>query len=153
MHGKQAKGFTLLEVVISIAALALLSIFLLQMFMASSNLNQRAQDSDMALAKTISAIEEVKGWDAIKPDAYENNNAGGFFIYTFYDRDWNLLEDNRQGSQFQLTLELSPESASAGLYAVNATVTDLTAVEDKAVLSYLHTKKYFPISAEGGDVG
>lgn len=57
---KGEEGFSLLEVIISIAALAILSIFILQMFLVSSKVNLKAKNMDYASNLCISVIEFFK---------------------------------------------------------------------------------------------
>lgn len=52
-------GFSLLEVILSIGALAVLSIFILQMFIVSANANKRAQEMDVASAMAISELDRL----------------------------------------------------------------------------------------------
>ena len=70
------KGFTLMEVVVSIIALAIAGIFILQFYIASSSANARAQAIDFSLAETISLVEEIKS--SSSADAYTSSNLGVF---------------------------------------------------------------------------
>ena len=138
---KKKNGFTLLEVIISVATLSVISLFIVQMFMASSNLNNRARNSDAALAVAITEIERIKGgtgpW------------TGSDIKY--YDNDWNIMDESSDNAFFILEMFVNPDISLPGLYAINTQVWELTSGEKDYLLSSLTTKKYFPIHAEVGD--
>jgi len=93
-------GFTLMEVVISIAALSILSVFILQMFITSANANARAQNIDMASAKAMSIMErfktlhDISELDALYPEFnIVPGTSGSFFFSERYGKDWNPDKD------------------------------------------------------------
>jgi prepilin-type N-terminal cleavage/methylation domain-containing protein len=135
---KKKNGFTLLEVIVSVAALSLLSVFILQMFMASARLNERAKNTDIAMTKAITEIERIKSATAI-----ETLPA----VHTLYfNNQWHPVSSaQRQEASFRLTLTLAGEGL--GLYNVTAEVRDIRANEDNRLLTSLQTKKYFPVAA------
>ena len=87
------EGFTLLEVILSIAIVAILSGFILQMFIVAADANTKAQNIDIASAKAANVIEQIKAcesFEAMKASEVmqsftKNENA----FYRVYDRDWN----------------------------------------------------------------
>ena len=92
---KNQDGFTLMEVVISIAALSILSVFILQMFITSANANARAQNIDIASAKAMSVMERFKSLDdisGVEKLYHEFNvttrNDGNFTFTERYGKDW-----------------------------------------------------------------
>ena len=99
MNMKNEDGFTLLEVILSITILAVISGFILDMFIVSSRVNNSAQDLDYASTKAAMSIELFKSLD--EPGEYVNNAEFGLsrpfgdgdllFIYTAYDDKWNEL--------------------------------------------------------------
>ncbi|MCX5714428.1 MAG: prepilin-type N-terminal cleavage/methylation domain-containing protein [Candidatus Omnitrophica bacterium] len=67
---KNAKGFSLAELLLAAAILALLSSMLLQTAISSFILNQTNRNSSIAIIHAQYAMEEIKGtnFDNIKPD-------------------------------------------------------------------------------------
>jgi prepilin-type N-terminal cleavage/methylation domain-containing protein len=129
---KPSKGFTLLEVILSVAALSLISIFILQMFMASARLNERAKNTDIAVTKAVSGIEQLKSGQV---GVLSEGNTEVYF-----DINWNTHSNQNGNACFVLMLTVTKEST--GLYALSATVTDIRPGEDNRVLASLDAKKY-----------
>lgn len=156
-------GFTLLEVVISIAALSLISVFILRMFLASSTLNERAKNADIALTKAISEIENLKKHKSLdeymidlsqytdKPGEYPGVyivhplNGDSYELCFYYDEKWNcigLYTSAPSEAVFCLQMDLIPEGQ--GLFSVSANVAEVRGEGENRSLAELETKKYFP---------
>ena len=60
---KDEQGFTLVEAIVSMAALAVISGFILQMFIVADNVNARAKAMDVGHTIVFSAIELYKSQD------------------------------------------------------------------------------------------
>ncbi|MDR1664455.1 MAG: type II secretion system GspH family protein [Clostridiales bacterium] len=149
------KGFTLLEVVLSIAALSMISIFLLQMFMSSSTLNRRAKDADIALGYVISEIERIKSRNGLPtPETAETAVwtffEGGVKYEQYFDKDWNGVAENDSERQFILSAEIIEKNGgeTQGLYEILVGARDLKASIEHKTLSSLRAEKYFPVSAK-----
>ena len=149
MH--KSRGFTLLEVVISIAALSLIGGFVLQMFLVSSQANEKAQNMDISSSKAQNCIESWLN-DGHAPDV------------VFYDSSWFELK-NQAGARFELTAKISNVSSfnttatvvenfdslsnetalvpSGKILGIYVTVIDLTADTEKSILCEYSTEKYF----------
>lgn len=144
---KSNKGFSLLEVVISVAALSFISLFVLEMFIVSANLNNRAKDTDIALAEAITAIESFKA--LTDPEKIFATADGTFMSIQYYDKAWDILgSDLTDGARYCLKISAnvctdSSEDAGA-LYEVAAEVTDIIKDDNPRTLASLLTKKYFP---------
>jgi len=78
---KHDKGFTLIEVMIALAIVAIVSTPLLQMFVTTSYANHDAQVMDMANTIVVQQAETFKA----DPEGYRTSN--GNISYYFYDRD------------------------------------------------------------------
>lgn len=63
---KNKKGFTLVEVIISIAALGIICAVLLRLFVLAGNTNSRAGDMQSAGIAVTSAVETLAGADSLK---------------------------------------------------------------------------------------
>ena len=61
MKIKKRRGFTLAEIIISIAILAIMSVYILKLFISSGNLNDEALEIDQALnyAKSVLSLVET----------------------------------------------------------------------------------------------
>ena len=86
---RDESGFSLLEVIISIAALTLISGFIIQMFTASLYLNRKAYDLDMGSNEAARALETL--------DA--ENITGGNIITWYYDSQWGQVIIDQPGSE------------------------------------------------------
>ena len=96
---QDSRGFTLVEVVIAIFALALISGFILQMFIVSSKINQKAQDIDGATMQAISIIETFKGqqeaFDLARSPMFDGAHSvlesSTLTLTHYYDLHWKPL--------------------------------------------------------------
>lgn len=64
------KGFTLIEIIVSIAIVSFLSIYLIQIFITAKNLNAMAYDLDNSVIVSKSVIESLSAGESID----ENSN-------------------------------------------------------------------------------
>lgn len=64
------KGFTLIEVIVSIAIVSVLSIYLIQIFITAKNLNAKAYDLDNAVIVSKSVMEALSSGEVVG----ENSN-------------------------------------------------------------------------------
>jgi prepilin-type N-terminal cleavage/methylation domain-containing protein len=93
-------GFTLLEILLSIGILALTSGFILQMFLVSARVNQKAFDSDMSLNAAMNLIESFKALDRFEDcmespfsDEYKATLAvSSARVIKCYNNDWEELD-------------------------------------------------------------
>lgn len=125
---KGNKGFTLVEIIVALAILALLSGTLLQVFVLSSDMNSRADDMDRANVLATSIAEDFKsGANAIAFFNGQNisafkteefSNTGGSLQYTQnYNNNWGRIPKTDITTQraFSLTAKVEQIStASAG---------------------------------------
>ena len=120
------KGFSLFEVIVSIIVLSIISGFILQMFIVSSELNQKAKDLDFLSLKAISAIELLKSADFIEEG----------IIREYYDKD---------NMKFLLEIKISnsAKGLDGNMYDIEAYVFVLSGENEKDELISFNTKKYF----------
>lgn len=57
-HRPHSRGFTLIEVIVSLAVLSIASVFILQLFVTAAQLNDNARDTDQANALITTALED-----------------------------------------------------------------------------------------------
>lgn len=138
-------GFTLIEVILSIAILSIVSVVVLRLFVVSNDLNESSKIVDYASLMAVNHIEELKSYQEL--DAYlathpfidnQEDTLSGSLIY-----DTNF--DLNQNGAYQLDIILTSNATTPSLYTVNISATDLA--KEKALVSYT-TKHYFSI---GGD--
>lgn len=91
---KETKGFTLIEVVVSIAVLSIVSVALLQMFTVSAGTNHSAYTIDKAKGLCVDACENFKA-DPKKDGVFLSGfdvtefNPNEHLFTKYYDRKWN----------------------------------------------------------------
>ena len=114
---KEEDGFSLLEVILSIGIMAILSIFILQMFMVGARANLRAKNMDTASYIASGALEELKTCSeangflstdfiidtqvsfGLSDFIMINERMGfsafdftkGFTLYKYYDKSWRTV--------------------------------------------------------------
>lgn len=130
---KQKKGFTLVEVIISIAALGIICAVLLRLFVLSSNTNDAAKNAQKAELFATSVIESISCADTIED---------GF-------HSLNLKFESRKAEYIIAEHELTAviEVSKAGKYP--GTLYDISVVVQNAEkqLADISTKKYVKRSA------
>ncbi len=97
---RQKEGFTLVEMVVSIAALALISVFILDMFIVSSRLQHDAADIDRAALVAGQACEVLRTTPSdqlIYADVFDGarvTREGGLVTLNLaYDKRWTPTVD------------------------------------------------------------
>ncbi|MDR3543320.1 MAG: prepilin-type N-terminal cleavage/methylation domain-containing protein [Desulfosporosinus sp.] len=111
------KGFTLVEVVVAVAVVAIVSTSLFQMFVTSSYVNKDAQIMDLANVVTVQQAETFKA----NPSGYSPGNE-----YHYYKADGTFMEDSSlvsipNGAAFQVAsdLEVTNSQANQAAYYPN----------------------------------
>ena len=133
------KGFSLLEIIISVAALSLSGVFIVQMFLTSEGLNKRARNTDIATNMAISQIENFK-----MMKSYDGGNQS---LRLYYDAEWNEISDTEKVSfvlYFDVSLDDNNENLTGGdIYELNVRITDVSVIDTERELVEYSTKKYF----------
>ena len=166
---KNQDGFTLLEVVISIAVLSILSVFILQLFISSANANVKAQNMDIATSKAMTMVDRFgtletvtkESMAAAYPGFAVEKTSGGFALVMYYDREWSEtaapatekeIKDFR-GFRVNMTVtrEAGDTSRAGALYGVAVSIVDtsgkvsmLEKDSQETALTKLENVKYFP---------
>ena len=123
----QRDGFTLIEVILSIAALSLVSLALLEMFTVSTRTNAEAGILDKAKSLCVEAGEEFKAdpteesqylQDFIK---YEDYVAGKTIYTKYFDRKWSGTTEAHAEYELEIVTEKAEaEPMSTGYYPQTA---------------------------------
>lgn len=121
---RKTEGFTLIEVIVSIAILSIISVALIQMFAVSARTNGKTYAMDKANALCTETAEQFKA-DPGFPGAVgsgfapEQSETGPGTVYTRYlDRDFDCTE--------------GPVPAVDSVYKLDVTVTTASAITTKA---------------------
>ena len=127
-------GFTLLEVIISVAVLALVSVFILQMFVVSDRVNKKAKNIDQANMICMDAIERFKN---AAPRAINGHTE------VYYDSGWNIADTAE--AAFILTVEI--HGGYDGLHYID---TRVAGIDDAEELASINASRYFANAGGGG---
>lgn len=141
---RSQKGFTLIEMIISVGLLALAGLAVITLFVSAHVKNEKASDLDQSVAQCTWIIESLKSIPDINEKLEVNKEIidsifvlnkmdDGYHCIASYNKEWELLlpEDALTQSnisdktpQYQINIEISPYSKdSPGLYSVNLRVT------------------------------
>lgn len=108
------KGFTLVELIMSIGIIAILSCMVLQLFITAENLNKRSSDLDASVMKSESLIESFKSCnnpmefvnqDAMR-GAVEHKDGKDVSFLLYYDDKWNLIKKDSSNTMAAFTIKL-----------------------------------------------
>lgn len=118
MNLRDRRGFTLLEVMVAIAVVALISGPLLQTFVTSAKVGQRSYDIDKANAATVRVIEDLKGYSLTAltgaGSGFDHDEAANRYSRTeYYGADWSgPYGDDGDGSRpFRADISLSSSTS------------------------------------------
>ena len=103
--------FSLLEVIISVTAVIIAGIFIVNIFVASATANKTAHNIDMAVSLAISATENFKA--GTTPDSV-----------TFYDEEWNRLIKIPEENGFALYADIAKNDDSE-FYSIHVRVVEI----------------------------
>ena len=113
-------GLAMVEIIIAIGVLAVVSMFVVEMFVRAANLENKARDLDHAAAQVQTAIEGYRGLDA------QADTPAALYVF---DAEWNpAFTDDVQGFTMTVTSAVEwvqPSGENAAPYAmrtVEATV-------------------------------
>lgn len=136
-------GFTLIEVIVSIAILSVVSVIALQLFMTAQRVNTRSRLSDMATIVSTNSIEMIRLMDTTDSLEHDLNylpTETGYESSRFIDQ-YVSTNDYIEGSDhIKFTVTLTEDKTLIGLYDLHSVVIDLN--EDRT-LADTTTKHYF----------
>lgn len=118
---KRKKGFTLAEIIISVAILSVVSVYLLQMFVSTKNLADKSFEIDQSVRISKNIIELLSSGEKISKDNTNKllsnmNLENGNYILNFDDK---FEITTREKSSYRLNLELNQKE---GLNNINIKV-------------------------------
>lgn len=122
MKRKKHSGFTLVEVIFSIALLSIVSVVILNLYIASGELNDKALIQNMASLMASNAIEEVRSTPRDLPES----------ITLYYDEYWALSDKSAEAS-YTLNLSVTKDETVSKLVYLDVIVTDS---ESKTIVNF-----------------
>jgi prepilin-type N-terminal cleavage/methylation domain-containing protein len=148
-----SKGFTLVELIISIGIIAIISSSILQLFITAGNLNRKAYDIDKCVMLSESIIEQfksgntpidVKSIDIMKKAFYSGDNKN-FKLTLYLDSEWKeakKLAETREAdvlrtASYILKVAVKP-TLNKGVFNIRVTV-----IKNKFRYLEKNTKKDF----------
>ncbi len=137
-HLNKENGFTLIEVILSIAILSIVSVVVLRLFVASHDLNEASRIADQASNASVNVIETVKAYRNLDNMIEEINwlsedgpTLSGSILFN------EAFEVDSQGD-YVLTCRLEASKSNASLYDLAIEVHNDT----EMIVSY-KTSHYF----------
>lgn len=145
MNRRRTGGFTLVEVIVAVAAMAVLGGFIMQLFVLSRQVSQSASDTDRALERASEIVSRFKL--AQSPDAYWQELAGepyasGDSISQYFDADWNPSQPERAALMLNAWIGDSGEDAP-GCSDLRVRVVSVNAAGMYEELVHIRAARYF----------
>lgn len=128
---KNNYGFTLIEVIFSIAFLSIISVIILKLFVVSYDIENKSDLVDIASLQATNEIENIKALTSMEED---------MVIEKYYNSDWQMVSD-KSDSNYLLLLEISGNDLyDRGLYDIKSSVFN-TLNHDEII--QIKTKHYY----------
>lgn len=134
-QNENTRGFTLVEVIISIAALGLICAVLLRLFVVADDTNNKASNAQKAELAVVSAMETLACADTMAEGLVLLGFEPDEDVCGSYADNGLIIDIRDAGGDYPGTL-----------YNVTVRVTG-----DDKTLSEIATKKYQPLRTKGGD--
>jgi len=168
---KDKKGFTLVEMIISVAFLAVISLVLTELFISAQNCLDKAHDLDQSVHIAKKTIETFKAGE--KPEDFINSepaqssdiseSGDTITVKTYYDDNWQVLDPSddllQTKTAFTSTVEIKPVPPGTdgfegkGIYTIHVKIDKSTpyVMEEtaEAEIYSLTGRKYFSRLADG----
>lgn len=142
-HASEA-GFTLVEVILSIALLSIASVVVLELFMTSQNLNTTSRQTDIASVVCTNTLELLRHHDGLAEAETSldlESAPDGYHRTTPLDEAFSPVPTDASGDTSPYVMDLALTATDTpGLFDV---VVYLTRTKDDAVLVRYTTKHYF----------
>lgn len=163
INAKRQEGFTLVEVIISIAVLGLISAVVLRLFVLANEVSKQSRIEDVASIYATNAIEVIKqsqDLDAIKKHNFfakatvEKDEKDQLKGIIEYDENWQVLSnapekvEEKRGFRLYFSMientQIIKDYTDTALMDINITITQYNEnnTEEKPLLEY-ETRKYF----------
>lgn len=128
---KKNDGFTLIEVIFSIAFLSIISVIILRLFVAASGIDNNSDLVDIASLHATNEIENVKALQYVDEDMTTEK---------YYSSDWEMVSDKSE-SNYCVMLKLTKNDLyESGLYDIESSV--INTLNDDEIIQ-INTKHYY----------
>lgn len=158
---RNRKGFTLVEVIVAVAALAIASVFVMRMVVVSDTLKKRSilrsktLDAANHIAESLKTSNDYEDFlltlplaELVLQDIKEHSTAP-FGLTCYYNRHGYPVEDEDQAqAKLDITVKLLEDQESGRLYAVGLTSSALEKGTYRELFSY-DVVHYYPALGEG----
>lgn len=146
----KSDGFTLVEVIISIAILSVASVVALQLFITSQDMNTDSRHADIASVQATNFIENIRAYDSTHAMLTNTHGmeatASGFHSELYYDRSFDAVASPSEGV-YLLSCDLT--LGQQGLYDLH---TSVKVIETDKELVFYTTKHYFKEEVNSNDL-
>ncbi len=127
---KNDKGFTLIEIIFSVAFLCIVSVIVLRLFVASYEIENKTDLVDMATLHMVNEIESIKGLESLTEDHLT--------VEKYYDKMWKPLSEKTDAYYFVSVIVDKNSKYDRGLYDIEASVMDLVTNESVVHVETMH---------------
>jgi prepilin-type N-terminal cleavage/methylation domain-containing protein len=159
-------GFTLVEVIISVAVLCLVCGVMLRLFVAADDLRENNMDIEKAQVYVLNKMEELKSADEPLPADIlsEPDYDGSFTLTQYFDNDWKGVQ-SWENPRYILVTEIVPmgegiftegafgvsdenNSVSSALFKIEVSMRD---IERNKILASVESAHYYRNMGEAND--
>ncbi|MBI9015536.1 MAG: type II secretion system protein [Clostridiales bacterium] len=127
---KNDKGFTLIEIIFSVAFLCIVSVIVLKLFVASYEIENKTDLVDMATLHMVNEIESIKGLESLNEDHVT--------VEKYYDKMWKQLSYKTDAYYLVSVIADRNSKYDRGLYDIEASVMDLVTNENVVHVETMH---------------
>jgi len=137
----QEQGFTLIEIIISIALLSVVSVIVLRLFVLSYSINEAAKISDEANTHIVNQLEAMKTYDHLETflsaHSWLDETPKQIYGQLFYDLTFRPIDNI---GHYTLHWSMVRDASISGLYHISTHMIDTT---NNETLTAYTTKHYF----------
>lgn len=127
-------GFTLIEMIVSVAVLAVAGLAVAGLFVMAHVHNQKAVDLDQSVSHCSAMVEQIKVSEATGADAEKDSLEDELWekllrngsVSVFYDKKWEVLQgvaltESPNLMEYRITAQLHEMPDQEGLYVLDVT--------------------------------
>lgn len=126
------KGFTLVEIIFSIAFLSVISVVILKLFVVSYEIDKKTELIDIATLQAVNDIENVKSFNEFKDVKLEK----------YFNETWESISSS-ENSVYSIVLDVSKNDLyDRGLYDIEVIVLDNLLDEEIIHIETIHYSNF-----------
>jgi type II secretory pathway pseudopilin PulG len=109
---RRRRGFSVIEIILSLAMISVFAIVFVQLFLKAQNLNERAHNLDLCVTVAVGIAERLENdggltdlltYDDLSKGTVNQENDHAVFKIA-YDNDWQTVAYNSDAAVYQLNL-------------------------------------------------